>query len=143
MSNCAVGGLNFVLPHNTNFGDINTGKVYSVYFQDFEDNLFDCFESSVQDSNQIIQQEKVQAPKIGLGRILTHRFTKEQINAINECRELPQNAKFKGNNKISITLNLFDITKGTHKLPEGYELKNDILGYTHVVREGTKSLFIR
>lgn len=84
-------------------------------------------------------------PKIGLGRLLLGRLTKEQIEGINLTHELPKNAKFKENamGKIGITWNIADITEGTHKLPAGYEVKNDIFGFTHVVREGTKSIFIK
>lgn len=93
---------------------------------------------------QIKPQTQQQPPKIGFFRILFNRLTKEQIKAVNECRELPKNAKFKSAlGEVGITWNIWDVTTGTHKLPAGYELKRDILGFTHVVREGTKSLFIR
>lgn len=84
-------------------------------------------------------------PKIGLGRLLLGRLTQEQIDAINITGELPQNAKFKENamGQIGITWNIADITEGTHKLPKGYEVKNDKFGFTHVVREGTKSIFMK
>lgn len=91
-----------------------------------------------------VEPEITQAPKIGIGRILFHRLTKEQIKAINKSGELPKNAKFvEFAGKIDITWNALDATEGTHKLPAGYEVKNDIFGFTHVVREGTKSLFIK
>lgn len=92
------------------------------------------------------QDEMVKPPKISFPRILFHRLKKEQIQHINETRQLPQNAKIKDNEingKPQLTWNIADITAGTHKLPEGYELKNDILGFTHVVREGTQSIFMR
>jgi hypothetical protein len=36
-----------------------------------------------------------------------------------------------------------DITAGTHTLPAGYEFKNDILGFTHLVREGTQAWYLK
>lgn len=84
-------------------------------------------------------------PKISMVRVLFKRLNQEQIYGVNTSRNLPKNAKFKndtcGNPRL--TWNLFDFTSGTHKLPEGYELKNDILGFTHVVREGTKSWYLK
>jgi len=84
-------------------------------------------------------------PKISMARILFHRLTPEQINGVNTSGNLPKNAKFKddalGNPKLS--WNIADFTAGTHKLPKGYELKNDILGFTHVVREGTKCWYLK
>ena len=145
MINSSIGNINFSAEQNvrntqakTNATSISFSKADSL-----ENDIFDCFvfQDEVPNIKKVIQDTKT--PKIGTLRVLTHRFTKEQINAVNESRELPKNAKFTGNNKISIKWNLLDVTKGTHKLPAGYELKNDILGYTHVVREGTKSLFIR
>ena len=65
-------------------------------------------------------------------------------------KEVPANAKFvesvNSNGGLlgpRLTWNKFNITAGTQKLPAGYELKNDILGFTHVVREGTKGVFYR
>ena len=97
--------------------------------------------SKPQENNQPIKQ----APQIGTGRLLLGRLTKEQVDAINESGELPKNAKFKENmnGNIIITWNVLDGTTGTHKLPAGYEVKNDIFGFTHVVREGTKNIFIK
>lgn len=98
----------------------------------------DVFQSSSK------SEQTTQAPEIKTGRILIGRLTKEQIEAINESGELPQNAKFQEyNGQLRITWNALDVTTGTHKLPAGYEVKNDIFGFTHVVREGTKNIFIK
>lgn len=89
-------------------------------------------------------EQTMEAPEIKTSRILIGRLKKEDIDAINESGKLPKNAKFKEmNGKITIAWNAFDITTGTHTLPAGYEVKNDIFGFTHVVREGTKNLFIK
>ena len=98
----------------------------------------DSFESSVK-----------KPPKIGFCRLLFSRLTKDQIAQVNETKELPNNAKIVERNRSGyhqgprLTWNIFNVTPGTNKLPAGYELKNDILGFTHVVREGTKSIIYK
>ena len=84
-------------------------------------------------------------PEIGMARILFNRLTPEQIETINKNREMPKNAKFVEDPIYGpkMTWNLCDFTAGTHTLPAGYELKNDILGFTHVVREGTQAWFLK
>lgn len=85
-------------------------------------------------------------PKINMARVLFHRLTKDQIDAVNSSGELPKNAKFV-DNEISgepcMTWNLLDWSKGTHTLPAGYEMKNDILGFTHVVRKDTQAWWLK
>lgn len=106
---------------------------------------FDSFEKGKKPEQK--PQDKVigEAPKIGMARILFNRLTPEQINDVNSSGNLPKNAKFKDDiyGNPQLTWNIADFTPGTHKLPEGYELKNDILGFTHVVREGTKSWYLK
>ncbi len=76
-----------------------------------------------------------------LRNILFSRFNDKQINQINAAGELPDNAKITDLNKI--VWNKFNITKGSHKIPQGYELKNDILGFTHVVRKDSKAWYLK
>ena len=85
------------------------------------------------------------APEIGLARILFNRLTPEQIATINENKQMPKNAKFVDDPMygLRMTWNIADISAGTHTLPAGYELKNDILGFTHVVREGTQAWYLK
>ena len=70
---------------------------------------------------------------------------KKRIETINKNREMPKNAKFVEDPMYGprLTWNIADITPGTHTLPAGYELKNDILGFTHVVREGTQAWYLK
>lgn len=89
--------------------------------------------------------------KIGFFRLLFNRLTDEQIKAINETKTLPDGAKFMETldaygfptGHPHLTWNAFGITPGTQTIPAGYELKNDILGFTHVVREGTQGLIYK
>ena len=106
---------------------------------------FDVFQTTQKSKPQPQDEVVGAAPKIGMARILFKRLTQEQIYGVNTSGELPENAKFKEdiNGKPSLTWNIADFTAGTHKLPKGYELKNDILGFTHVVREGTKSWYLK
>ena len=85
------------------------------------------------------------APKISRWRLLFSRLTKEQIKQVNETRQLPDNAKFEFGlgHSYSVANNWFNMTAGTQIIPAGYELKQDILGFTHVLPIGTKGLLIR
>lgn len=92
------------------------------------------------------QIEEKKAPEISGVRVFFNRLTDEQIAQVNESKELPKNAKVVDDIRIGkprLTWNLFDITPGTHKLPAGYELKKDILGFTHLVREGTQAWYLK
>ena len=104
------------------------------------------FQSS-NDKFELSQKEEncIEPPKIGFFRVLFNRLTKEQIAEINENKILPKNAKIQDDlqGKPSLTWNLLDWSAGTHKLPAGYQLKNDILGFTHVVREGTQAWWFK
>lgn len=88
-------------------------------------------------------QKKCEPPyvKVKMRNILFNRYNKDQINMINSTGELPPNIKITDDNKI--VWNLFDFTKGTHTLPLGYELKNDLLGFTHVVRKDTRAWYLK
>lgn len=89
--------------------------------------------------------------KINFLRLVFSRLTDEQVKIINETGVLPEGSKFieatDGNGYKTgcpvLTWNIFGITSGTQEVPEGYELKNDILGFTHTVRKGTKGLIYK
>jgi hypothetical protein len=103
----------------------------------------DTFELSTKNSSET---KAVETPKISTARVLFHRFTNEQIEQLNESKQLPKNAKVvdnKENGKPKITWNIADITQGTHTIPAGYELKNDILGFSHLVREDSKAWYLK
>ena len=87
----------------------------------------------------------VQAPKISGLRVAFNRLTDKQIAQINETGKLPKNAKFVPNGAGGYILvnNFFNITHGTKKLPEGFELQKNVLGFTVVVPKGTEGIFLR
>ena len=130
----------------SNFGIQNLNSLNSTpaINKTFKGGIYDDFESNY-DSFEFQEQVKTEPPKIGIFRILFQRLTKEQIDAVNKGGELPKNAKFVEDPVTGprMTWNLCDFTPGTHKLPVGYELKRDILGFTHLVREGTKAWYLK
>ncbi len=81
---------------------------------------------------------------INIFRVLFNRFTKAQIDSVNETGQLPENAKFVKDEFGSYTIinDFLSLTLGTHELPTGYELKKDILGFTVVTPIKEKSLLI-
>lgn len=110
----------------------------------FKSNLFEGIQIE-NDSFKKAEAKDNNPPKLGFFRIAIGRLTKEQIEAINKTKSLPENAKFveSSTGKINIQNNIANVITGTQKLPVGYEVKNDILGFTHVVREGSKNIFMK
>ncbi len=92
-----------------------------------------------------INKLSAEVPQISWLRTVFSRLTKEQINAINETGQLPKNVKFVKDpvGNYSITYNYAGITEGTRTLPAGYEVRQDVLGFTRVVPKDTEGLFIR
>ena len=69
----------------------------------------------------------------------------EQIAQINKTRKLPPNAKFVPNavGQYRIVNNFINLTVGTQTLPEGFEVKKNILGQAVVLPKGSDGLFIK
>ena len=92
-------------------------------------------------------QEEVapQAGEIGRIRLATGFLTDEQIAEINATRKLPDNAKFiaTGTGKYYIANNFFNLREGTQTLPEGFEVKKNIIGQAIVVAKDTNGLLIK
>lgn len=96
-----------------------------------------------QDTVELTQtKDTAKPPSIGRMRLMFSRLTNEQIKAVNESKMLPSNAKFQFGGKV-ICNNWFGISGGTQKLLPGYELKNNIFGFTKVVPEGTKGFWFK
>lgn len=103
-------------------------------------------ETVVEDKVELTQTQtqKQEPPKIGFMRALFKRYTKEQIAQINETKEMPKNVKVVDDlTSPRLAINFMDITLGTHTLPAGYELRQDILGFTRLVREDSKAWYLR
>ncbi len=124
-------------------------ELYPVYTQSvpgMNQDLFKNFEPDKFEPTTMPETKETEPPKIGMARVIFHRLTKEQLAEVNETRQLPKNAKIV-NNEVSgeprMTWNLLDWSLGTHTLPKGYEMKNDILGFTHIVREDSKAWWLK
>ena len=138
MSIALNGNHNFIIKPQYKSTPAQFGANEVVTSKIFDD--FDKFEPTT------VTIQKSETPKINLARILFHRLTPEQIKTINETKQLPKNAKIvdaEVSGEPKLTWNLLDFTKGTHTLPAGYELKQDILGFTHVVREDSKAWYLK
>ncbi len=84
------------------------------------------------------------APVIGRFRLLFKRLTKEQIKQVNETGMLPPTARFYNSfGYYSVGNKFVGLTSGTRKLPAGFELKQNFLGFTRVVPKGTTGVFVR
>jgi len=140
---------NGAMPFKSRFIELKTDKGYIGGVFPEGTTPQDIIDKFIKSDNAVKEEtktkEKKQAPQIGMMRILFQRLKKDQIEAVNESKELPHNAKIRNDalGRPYLSWNLLDVTEGTHKLPAGYELKNDILGFTHIVREGTKSIFMK
>lgn len=92
------------------------------------------------------KDENAAAPKIGRIRLLFNYLSDEQVKAVNEAGRLPNNAKFipkRSGTGYSIHNNFFGLRSGTSKLPEGYEVRRNWLGFAIVVPQETSGLFVR
>lgn len=89
--------------------------------------------------------KKAYPPKISTTQLMFGRLTDEQIKAINESGQLPENAKFvmNGMGGYAITNNFFNLRAGTRQLPEGFEVKKDVMGFVTVLPKGMDGALIK
>jgi len=90
-------------------------------------------------------QTYTEPPEISWGRAVTGFLTQDQIDAINETRRLPDNVKIMQNGAGGYVLvyNYFGIRPGTQTVPEGFEIKQDVIGVAHVLPKDTNGLMIK
>ena len=93
------------------------------------------------DTIEFSGKKEYDGPKIGFFRLAFSRLTNEQIAAVNESRRLQKNAKISPDRTIHN--NFFNLTQGTRTLPEGYELRKTIFGFTKVVLADSEGLFLK
>ena len=94
----------------------------------------------------VLSSKEMDPPEISALRIMFGRLTDDQVAQINKSGKLPKNAKFIQSNMTGfygIFNNFFNISPGTQQLPEGYEIKKNLLGFAIVVPKGTEGAFIR
>ena len=92
------------------------------------------------------------APEIGFWRIAFNRLKPAEIEKVNKEKILPDSAKFsydcRNTGSTSTTCdwrivnNLLGV-QGTRQLPAGHELRQDCLGFTRVLPEGTEGFCIK
>lgn len=90
---------------------------------------------------ELSTKKEYDGPKISFFRLAFGRLTDEQIDAVNKSRRLPKNAKI--NSFGSVKNDIFHITRGTRTLPEGYELRKNIFGFTKLVLIDSEGLFLK
>ena len=98
--------------------------------------------------NQAVLDKKdgtITVPPISWARATFNRLTDEQVAAINETRRLPENVKIVPDMKggYRLTYDYTGLTMGTRTVPEGFEMKKDIFGFSGVVPKDTEGVFIK
>ena len=94
----------------------------------------------------ITNDEQSKINNINKLRLITSMLTDKQIEQINKTGLLPDNAKFIFDGKVCryyIANNFFGIRAGTQTLPEGFEVKKNLIGQAVAVPKNTKSIFIQ
>ena len=88
---------------------------------------------------------EIQPPRIGTARLMFGLLTDRQVAQINASRKLPPNAKFvmNGVGGYSISNNFFGVRVGTQTLPEGFEVKKNILGFAVVLPKGSDGIMLK
>lgn len=88
------------------------------------------------------EKNEYEGTKIDMFSLFTGMLNNEQVEDINKNKKLAKGAVFQKNEDgdYRIVPDFCDLTKGTRILPEGYEVKNNIIGRTKVVPIGTKDI---
>ena len=84
--------------------------------------------------------------KVNVLRIWFNRLKKEQIAQINETGKLPDNMKIRPNKLgtgYHVVHNIFGLKNGTKTVPEGYEFRKNLLGFTRLVPKDTEGFWLR
>ncbi len=83
-------------------------------------------------------------PKLSILKLIFARLTNEEIQKINQAGYLPTGARFiKDGEHYKICNDFFKKNPKERIIPENYELKNDILGYTHVVPKNHENPYLK
>ena len=92
-----------------------------------------------------LSTKEAEPPKISRLRLMFNLLTDEQIDQINKSGKLPSNGKFimNGMGSHHIANNFFNLRAGTQTLPEGFEVKKNVLGFAVVVPKGTEGLLVK
>ena len=142
MSINAISGVNF----KSDYPNVRNHKVSSESQYPMQERSYlnsDCGEDEVCFTKE--NAEIIDIPRIGTARIIFNRLTDKQIETINKTGRLPDNAKFVANGQggYVITNNFMDLRIGTQTLPEGFEVKKDVFGFTCVLPKGSHGLMVK
>lgn len=76
---------------------------------------------------------------------LTGLLSDEQIEKINKSRVLPKGTLItqSEHGKYDLTFDITGLSTGTRLLPEGYEVRKDVLGFATIVPIDQKSIFLK
>lgn len=99
-----------------------------------------------QPETDVFKVTKKGKKKVNPLRIWFNRLKPEQIEEINRTRKTPDNIKIRpdlGNTGYHIYHNIFNLKNGTKTLPEGYELRQNLLGFTRLVLKDSEGFWLR
>ena len=94
----------------------------------------------------VFKKTKNGKEKVNVFRIWFCRLKPEQIEQINKTGKLPDNMKIRPNSAgtgYHIAHNIFGLTNGTRTVPEGYEFRRNILGFTRLIPKDTEGFWLK
>lgn len=97
-------------------------------------------------AKDVFKTSKNGKTKVNPFRIWFQRLTKEQIAEINSTGKLPDNMKVRPNpvgTGYHTYHNIFNLQNGTKTLPDGYELRQNKLGFTRLVPKDTEGFWLK
>lgn len=123
----------------------NFQPITKVAFKQYQQSSAEIPQAPMQYDAYMSSQNTKMPPEIGFFRLMSGFLTDNQVNQINQSRRLPSNAKFimNGYGSYSISNNILGVRVGTQTLPEGFEVKKNVLGQAVVLPKGSEGLFIR
>lgn len=123
----------------------NFQPITKVAFKQYQQPSAEIPQAPMHCDAYVSSQNTTMPPEIGFFRLMSGFLTDNQVNQINQSRQLPSNAKFimNGYGSYSISNNILGVRVGTQTLPEGFEVKKNVLGQAVVLPKGSEGLFIR
>lgn len=126
--------------------EINCTSIQGATFKQYpQQAMKEKVQAPVRNDQFVPSNNQALPPEIGTFRLSTGFLTDRQVDAINQSRRLPSNAKFvmNGYGSYSISNNFFGIRIGTQTLPEGFEVRKNVFGQAVVLPKGSEGLMIR
>lgn len=91
------------------------------------------------------KEEAKSSSKVDFIEAATGLLSDEQVEIINKERVVPEGTIIvkKENGEYDLETNVTGLTTGTRELPEGYEIRKNIMGFIKIVPMDQKSIFLR